>query len=335
MAESHPRLPGHQPFRSRGFGRPGIDPQVPGRVPDQRGLPGRVGRRQQQQRLRAAGQGPHPGPVQLLQTAPESQRPVQRLRTRQLGGGQLRGQLDQRQRVTRRIGHDAPAHLAVNRRTRRPRQQLLRRLFRQPADRQLRQSGQDQRLSLSLAGGEHHAHPVRIQAPGDEPEHLDRYLVQPLRVIDQAQHRARGRRVGQHRQSRQADQEPVWRRACHQPERRLEGLLLRYGKTVETGQERDKQLVQAGETHVHLGLCAGYPGYLHVAGLFGRPVQQRRLSYARLAPQHQHPAQPVPDRRLHVLQRAGLHRPVQQRANRSALLRWWHHCRARPPGSPQ
>ena len=78
--------------------------------------------------------------------------------------------------------------------------------------------------------------------------------------------------------------------------------------------------MQAGETHVHLGLCTGYPGYLHLIGLSGRPVQQRRLADARLTPQHQNPAQPVPDRRQHALQRAGLHRPAQQRANPSALL---------------
>ena len=79
--------------------------------------------------------------------------------------------------------------------------------------------------------------------------------------------------------------------------------------------------MQAGETHVHFSLCTCYPGYLHVTGLSGRPVQQRRLADARLTPQHQHPAQPVPDRRQHALQRACFHRPAQQRANRSALLR--------------
>jgi hypothetical protein len=78
--------------------------------------------------------------------------------------------------------------------------------------------------------------------------------------------------------------------------------------------------MQAGETHVHLSLGTGYPGYPHVSGLSGRPVQQRRLADARLTPQHQHPAQPVPDRRQHALQRTGLQRPAQQRANRSALL---------------
>jgi hypothetical protein len=124
MAEPHPRLPGHQPLHSRSLARLRIDPQVPGRIPDQRGLSGRVGRRQQQQRLCAAGQRPHPGLVQLLQTAPESQRPIQRLRTRQLGGGQLPGQLDQRQRVTRGVGRDAPTHLPINLRARRRRQQL-------------------------------------------------------------------------------------------------------------------------------------------------------------------------------------------------------------------
>jgi len=134
------------------------------------------------------------------------------------------------------------------------------------------------------------------------------------------------------RSSAQADQEPVRRRVGYQPERRPEGLPLRRGKPLETAQERDQQLVQAGETHVHLSLCAGDPGYLHVAGPPGRPVQQRRLADARLTPEHEDPAQPVPDRRQHALQRAGLHRPVQQRANRSALLRPWRGTNEAAPG---
>jgi hypothetical protein len=126
---------------------------------------------------RPAGVGHQGEDIGRVQTAPESQRPIQRLRTRQLSGGQLGGQLDQRQ----------------------------------------------------------------------------------------------------HRQSRHADQEPVRRRAVHQSECRSEGLPLRSRKPLETAQERDRQLMRAGETHVHFSLCTGYPGYRHVTGLSGRPVQQRRL----------------------------------------------------------
>ena len=49
------------------------------------------------------------------------------------------------------------------------------------------------------------------------PSTSPRYLVQPLRIIDQAQLRPRNCRVGQHRQRREADQEPVRQRTVHRP----------------------------------------------------------------------------------------------------------------------
>jgi DNA-binding transcriptional LysR family regulator len=109
------------------------------------------------------------------------------------------------------------------------------------------------------------------------------------------------------------------RRTGDQPERRSERLPLRRGERLQPAQERNEQLVQASEPHVHFRLDSGHPGHLHVVGLLSRPVQQCRLADARLPPQHQHPAQPIPDRGQHGPQRGSLHHPIQQRADRSAL----------------
>ena len=319
MPEPHPRLPRHQPLGLRGLARLRTGPQLPGRLRHQRRIPGRVGRRHRQQRLGVYWQGPHPGQVQLLQPPPEPQRPAQRHRPRQLLRGQLPGQLHQRQRIPRHAGHDLSAHPRIYPGAGRRGQQLTPCLLRQPAEHQFWQPGQGGRLSRPLPDGEQHAHPVGVQAAGDESEHLHRRLIQPLCVIDHAQHGLSGRRVGQQRQRRQSDQEPVRRRPGYQPERRAQRLPLRPGQPVQPAQERHQQLVQPGEPHPHLRLDPGHPGQLHVMCLPGRPLEQHRFADARIPPQHQHPAQPVPHRRQHFLQRAGFRGPVQQLANRSAL----------------
>ena len=333
MPEPHPRMPRHQPLGLCGHARLPTGPQLPGRLRHQRGIPGRVGRRHRQQRLGIYWQGPHPGQVQLLQPPPEPQRPAQRHRPRQLLRGQLAGQLHQRQRIPRHPGHHLGAHPPIYPGAGRRSQQLTRRPGRQPAEHQLRQPGQRRRLPLPLPDGEQHAHPVGVQAAGDESEHLHRHLIQPLRVIDQAQHRLPGRRVGQQRQRRQPDQEPVRWRAVHQPERRLQRLPLRPGQPIQPAQKRHQQLVQPGEPQPHLRLDPGHPGQLHVNSLPGRPLQQHRLADARLPPQHQRPTQPVPERRQHSLQCGSLRSPVQQLANRSVLPPWPR--RASRPGPTQ
>jgi hypothetical protein len=260
--------------------------------------------------------------------APEPQRPAQRHRPRQLPGSQLPGQLHQRQRVPRHPGHDLSAHLPVHPGAGRGGQQLTRRLLRQPADHQLRQPGQRGRLPLPFPDGEQHAHPVGVQAAGDEPHHLHRHLIQPLRVIHQAQHRPPRRRVGQQRQRRQTDQEPVRRRPGHQPERRPQRLPLRRRQPVQPAQKRHQQLVQPGEPHPHLRLDPRHPGQLHIPGPARGPLQQRRLADPRIPPHHQHPAHTIPDRRRqHPLQRGDLRSPVQQ----SVIAQPSRRQPARPP----
>jgi len=73
----------------------------------------------------------------------------------------------------------------------------------------------------------------------------NRHPVQPLGVIDQAQHRPARRRVGQQRQDRQPDQEAVRRRPLHQSERRPQRPPLRSGQPVHPAQERRRKTMIA------------------------------------------------------------------------------------------
>jgi len=85
---------------------------------------------------------------------------------------------------------------------------------------------------LADAGDE--AHAVRIQAAGDETEHLRRSGIEPVRVIDDAQQRLRFTRPGEQSQRRQAHQEPLRRRSCVLSERGPERVPLRRTRAAST-----------------------------------------------------------------------------------------------------
>jgi hypothetical protein len=67
---------------------------------------------------------------------------------------------------------------------------------------------------------------LREEPPCDEGECLGRHLVQPLRVVDDAQERTLLCRPRKQRQDRQPDQESIRRRPCGPAERDLEGAAL-------------------------------------------------------------------------------------------------------------
>jgi hypothetical protein len=60
---------------------------------------------------------------------------------------------------------------------------------------------------------------VRAQAAGDETEHLRRFGIEPVRVIDNAQQRLCFSRLGKQRKRRQSHQEPLRWRPCLLSER--------------------------------------------------------------------------------------------------------------------
>ena len=85
---------------------------------------------------------------------------------------------------------------------------------------------------------------------------MSRRLVQPVRVIDEADQRLLLGYVGEQAQHSQPDEEAVRRVAGHQPERRSERIALRPGKSIEPLQHRPAQLVQTGVGQLHLRLDA-------------------------------------------------------------------------------
>ena len=69
--------------------------------------------------------------------------------------------------------------------------------------------GAGERPRLVVAGGEHDDDPFGEQPPGDEQQRVPGGGVEPLEVVDQAQHRFRLAELGQQRQRSQRHQERV------------------------------------------------------------------------------------------------------------------------------
>ena len=139
MPELHLRADLGQAAQISRRGRVRIDPQLPGRTPQQRLRGGRFGRGHRQQQPCLGRQLAHPAAEHLLQRPAGRQRLGQRLRPRQLGRRQLPGHLGQRQRVPAGLGDDPGTHRRAQPPRRQRRQQLQRCRLIEAAEHQLRQ----------------------------------------------------------------------------------------------------------------------------------------------------------------------------------------------------
>ena len=226
MTEPHARADLDQACRLGRSRRLGPDAELLGRAPQQRHVADRLRRRQQQQAPglgRERRQLPYEA---LLDTAgqrhlhgqPESARDRDRLPPAR--------QLEQRERVAAGLAEDPVPNPRVERPGDRRVQQPAGVVGDQALDHELRQS-----LELVLVAGlaqrEHQSHPLRQQASRHERECLHGHLVEPLRVVDDADQRLLLGGVGQQAQDGQADQEAIRRRAGAQAERRVQRVALR------------------------------------------------------------------------------------------------------------
>ena len=115
-------------------------------------------------------------------------------------------------------------------------------------------------------------------------------LVEPLRVVDDANKRLLLGHLGEQRQRGKADEEPVGGSTDDKSEHRGEGVALRGGQPLEVTQHRSAELMEAAVGELHLRLDADGPRDLPAGDTVGEVVQQRALAHARLAPQDCDPA---------------------------------------------
>ena len=115
MPEAHLRAELDQARRRRRRRRVGRDPERGRRPPHQQRIADRLGRRDEQQQPRRRRQRRQPLPEALLDAARQRRAVGQPEPARQLRGRPAARQLQQRQRVAARLGHDPIAHALVER----------------------------------------------------------------------------------------------------------------------------------------------------------------------------------------------------------------------------
>jgi len=177
------------------------------------------------------------------------------------------------------------------------REQRIRVGFRQPSEPQLRQPGQLVELTRPTLR-EHEDDRLRLQAPRHEREHLRGRLIEPLRIVDQAEKRLFVGTVRQQTQQGEADEKTIRPGARAQAKSGRERLTLGRRQPPQAAEQRRTQLVKARKGKLHLGL---HPDRVKNPAAFGMTAdvfQKRCLPDPRLAAQYQHRAPP----RMHGLQ---------------------------------
>jgi hypothetical protein len=192
--------------------------------------------------------------------------------------------------------------------------------FRSPKNLQLREAakiagGRARRKEKSDGLGE--------EPPRDEGECLGRHLVQPLRVVDDAEERTLLCRPRKQRQDRQPDEESIRRRSFGPAERDLECAALWRRELLHGFEQRRTQLVQGRERELHLRLDARGLKDPHVCCRCNGIVQEGCLSDPGLAVQQQRATLPGADRGDNLIEQGALRttplqapRPPNRMANR-------------------
>ena len=253
-----------------------------------------VGRDDREQPLRRLRQGAHAVEEEPLDPARQRQRGGQRLRARELRGRQRGRKLDERERVAaglldQQVAHrcgDGPAGAAADQRRGRVRVE--------PAQHELVDAARLEALRAALARAEQHHDALGVQPPGGEQQRVGGRRVEPLRIIDQAQHRAPIGELGDQRQARGRDQEAVVARALGEPERSLQRAGLRPRQAIEQVQRGTQQLVQPGERELRLGLDPARREHVHVGRAIAHVLEQGGLADPGLAAHDERAAAGLP-----------------------------------------
>ncbi len=150
--------------------------------------------------------------------------------------------------------------------------------------------GQPRRIEATrIAGARGHEQRDRLglEAPRGEDERLGRRRVQPLGVVDAAQHRATVAGLGQQAQQAGGDEKAILDAVEAEAQRAAQSRGLGGGEAIDELQARAHELVHAGEGQLVLGLDADAAQHRHVARAVGGVLEQRGLADPRLAAQHE------------------------------------------------
>jgi hypothetical protein len=241
-------------FRLKQRGR--RDPERTSCREDDVRLPSAFGGGHQQQELGRRREAVNPRKEDRFQVLPERHRAWERLATGELRGCEGHRDLEQRQRNTLRGLANHPAGLGSDRRAEPLYQEELGLVGGESGDESLGKAGAGERAHIPLAGSEQHDDAFCLEASGNERERVRRGLVEPVRIVDQAQERPVGGDLGQEAEHGERDGESVVRITRSDRERAPErrGLDIRY--PVEVREHGPQQLVQRRERKLDLRLDA-------------------------------------------------------------------------------
>jgi hypothetical protein len=232
----------------------------------------------------------------------------QRVGSGELAGAQLRGRLDQGQRVPPGAGRQLVHHLVGNAGARALFDQRPHRRRRQRGQRQLCDvRGAEKARCVVVASREHDRHRLGEQPPRHEQQRIPRGSIQPLQVVDQAQHRSRLAQLGQQRQRSERHHERIELVALLLAERHPQRPPLRGRQRTQTVQRRTQQSVQRREREGGLRLQTGRPQHPEAAIARRDVVQQRRLAHPGLAPDQQARGLPCARGLEHLRESSSLH----------------------------
>ena len=219
---------------------------------DRRELTAVVGRGDEQERLRVRRQPLDPRQERALDPGADGDGGEHRLGARQLRLAQGRGELEQRQRIAARLDDEPVAYLGRERDARVAIDQGPGRLLSEPAQAELREPGRLEAPKLTLPGGEQDHDALGLEPPGDEDECVRGRVVEPLRIVDEAQERSLFGGFGEQAQDCERDEEAVVASLCRQAERPLEGGGLRLRQALDVLEDGANDLVQGGERELRL-----------------------------------------------------------------------------------
>jgi hypothetical protein len=280
MPEPGPVAELDQARRLGGGRRVGTDAQPLRGAPEQRHVPDRFGGHDQQELpgrrrqgaqlanealLQAGGQGPGAVPPGIGAEG-------------QLGRCQRPRQLQQGQRIAVGLGQDAVPYPGIERAGHGRIQQHGRVVDGQTAHPELGQPGQFG-LLVGLADGEDQAHRFRGEPSRHELQGLGRGLVQPLRVVHDADQGPLLGHLVQQGQHGQAQQEAVGCGARLQSEHRAQGRPLRGWQLVHVVQVGAAQLVQPRVGELELRLDTRRPAHPAFPDPVHQEVEQSGLAY--------------------------------------------------------
>ena len=245
--------------------RLGRSSELRGRAQHGRELAAVVRGGDEQKRLRLLRQPMHARKEGVLDAGADRYRPEQRLGARKLRLAQGRGELEQRERVAARL-RDEPvanvcrecdARVAIDQRGGRRRVE--------PAQVELREPGRLEAANLALAGGEKHGDALCLEPPGDEDERVRGCVVEPLRIVDEAEERLALGGLGE--QAQRCEPRRGSGRLLPAPARALrEGQRPAVAGCSSTWREdRADDLVQGGERKVRLGFDSAAAQNEHAA----------------------------------------------------------------------